>query len=124
MLQKDLTRDIKTRLNTIKGQLEGIIKMLDEDRDPEVVLVQFKAAGKALEAAQFLLLDETFRKSLAVKLSETMDACTGNCGQEDRIELLRKQFPNLSLNELTKKMNEIQAVYDQMQENQKKGKSA
>lgn len=120
MLQKDLTRDIKTRLNTIKGQLEGIVKMLDEDRHPEEVLMQFKAAGKALGTAQTLLLDETFRKSLAAKLSETMETCTGNCGQEDRIEMLRRQFPTLTVDELTSKMKEMQAVYDQMQENQKK----
>ena len=124
MLQKDFTRDIKTRLNTIKGQLEDIIKMLNEDKDPEAVLVQFKAAGKALETAQFLLLDETFRKSLAVKLSEAMEGCTGNCGQEDRIDMLRRQFPNLTADELTSKMKEIQAVYDKMKENQSKNKSA
>ena len=120
MLQKDLTRDIKNRLNTIKGQLDGIIKMLDHDRDPEEVLIQFKAAGKALSTAQFLLLDETFRKSLAAKLSETMEACPGDCGQENTIELLRKQFPDLNHDDLTAKMKEIQAVYDQMKENQKK----
>ncbi|MBK0401851.1 metal-sensitive transcriptional regulator [Adhaeribacter sp. BT258] len=124
MLQKDLTRDIKTRLNTIKGQLEGIIKMLDEDKNPETVLVQFKAAGKALETAQFLLLDETFRKSLAVKLSETMENCSGDCSQAVRIEMLRKQFPNLTVDELTSKMHEIQSVYDQMKENHSKNKSA
>lgn len=121
MLQKDLTREVKTRLNTIKGQLDGIIKMLESDKDPDKILIQFKAASKALEGAQHLLLDETFRKSLAAKLSETMEACPGNCGQENTIEMLRKQFPNLGLDELTIKMKEIQAVYDQMQENQKKG---
>lgn len=120
MLQKDLTRDIKNRLNTIKGQLDGIIKMLDNDRDPEEVLVQFKAAGKALSTAQFLLLDETFRKSLAAKLSETMEACPGDCGQENTIELLRKQFPDLDHDELTTKMKEIQDVYDHMKANQQK----
>lgn len=120
MLQKDLTRDIKNRLNTIKGQLDGIIKMLDNDRDLEEVLVQFKAAGKALNTAQFLLLDEVFRKSLAAKLSETMEACTGYCGQENTIEALRKQFSDLNHDELTAKMKEIQAVYDQMKANQQK----
>lgn len=120
MLQKDLTRDVKNRLNTIKGQLDGIIKMLDNDRDPEQVLVQFKAAGKALETAQFLLLDETFRKSLAAKLSETMEACPGDCGMENDIDKLRKQFPDLTLEELTSKMKEIQAVYDQIKANQQK----
>ncbi len=124
MLQKDLTKDIKTRLNTIRGQLEGIIKMLDEDKDPEDVLLLFKAAGKALDTAQSLLLDETFRKSLAVKLSETMETCTGDCGQEDKIEMLRRQFPNLTVDELTNKMKETQAVYDQMKKNQSKDKTS
>ncbi|QTE35827.1 metal-sensing transcriptional repressor [Mucilaginibacter gossypii] len=117
MLQKDLTRDIKTRLNTVKGQLEGIVKMLDDDKDPEHILNQFKAAGKALLMAEELLLDETYRKSLAAKISETLQACPGNCGQEDIIEMLRMQFPTLEQNQLTKKMKEIQAAYDQMQKN-------
>lgn len=95
MLEKDLTRDIKSRLNTIRGQLEGIVKMLDEDRDPELILNQFKAAGKALEIAHEFLLDETYRKSLAAKISEAIEACPGNCGQEDIIEMLRVQFPTI-----------------------------
>lgn len=117
MLQKDLTRDIKNRLHTIKGQLEGIVKMLDDDKDPELILVQFKAAGKALQIAQELLLDETYRKSLAAKISEALQACPGNCGQEETIEMLRTQFPSLQPEELTKKMKEIQAAYEQMQRN-------
>jgi hypothetical protein len=37
MLPKDLTRDIKTRLATIKGQVDGLIKMLDNGEDPEKI---------------------------------------------------------------------------------------
>lgn len=115
MLEKDLTRDIKSRLNTIRGQLEGIVKMLDEDRDPELILNQFRAAGKALETTHELLLDETYRKSLAAKISEALEACPGNCGQEDIIEILRTQFPTIQAEELTKKMKEIQSAYEQVQ---------
>ncbi|GAC1563411.1 MAG: hypothetical protein NVS3B13_38180 [Mucilaginibacter sp.] len=117
MLQKDLTRDIKIRLNTIRGQLEGIVKMLDDDKDPDQILNQFKAAGKALQIAEELLLDEAYRKSLAAKISETLQSCPGNCGQENIIEILRMQFPSIEQNQLTKKMKEIQAAYDQMQKN-------
>lgn len=115
MLEKDLTRGIKSRLNTIRGQLEGIVKMLDEDRDPELILNQFRAAGKALETTHELLLDETYRKSLAAKISEALEACPGNCGQEDIIEILRTQFPTIQAEELTKKMKEIQSAYEQVQ---------
>lgn len=114
MLHKDLTRDVKNRLNTIKGQIEGIVKMLDEDQDPQQILNQFKAVSRALETAETLLIDETFRKSLAAKISEAVQACPGNCGQEQTIESLRIQFPTLTEHELTEKMKEIQAAYELM----------
>lgn len=81
--------------------------MLEEDIEPEKILMQFKAAQKGLDKAHFLLLDETYRKALAEKISETVEACPGDCGNEDRIEFIRKQFPDLHLDALTSKMREI-----------------
>lgn len=107
MIPRDLSKDIKTRLQSINGQINGLIKMLEEDIDPDKILMQFKAAQKGLDKAYFLLLDETYRKALAIKISETVDACPGNCGNEDRIEFIRKQFPDLELDTLTSKMREI-----------------
>ena len=110
MIPRDLSKDIKTRLQSINGQINGLIKMLDEDTDPEKILIQFKAAQKGLDKAHFLLLDETYRKALAIKISETVEACPGNCGNEDRIEFIRKQFPNLELDTLTQQMKEIDVL--------------
>lgn len=107
MIPKDLTKDIKTRLQSIKGQVDGLIKMLDEGKDPEKILLQFKAVQKGLDKAHYLLLDEVYRKALAIKISETVEACPGNCGNEDRIEFIRQQFPDLELDSLTQKMKEI-----------------
>nr|WKN35875.1 metal-sensitive transcriptional regulator [Tunicatimonas sp. TK19036] len=107
MIPKDLTKDIKTRLQSIKGQVDGLIKMLDEGKDPEKILLQFKATQKGLDKAHYLLLDEAYRKALAIKISETVEACPGNCGNEDRIEFIRQQFPHLELDSLTQKMKEI-----------------
>lgn len=110
MIPRDLSKDIKARLQSINGQIGGLIKMLDEDTDPEKILIQFKAAQKGLDKAHFLLLDGTYRKALAIKISETVEACPGNCGNEERIEFIRKQFPNLGLDSLTSKMKEIDAL--------------
>ncbi len=107
MIPKDLTKDIKKRLQSIAGQVSGLIKMLDDDKDPEKILLQFKAVQQGLDKAHFLLLDEAYRKALAIKISETVNACPGNCGQEDRIEFIRQQFPDLELGHLTAKMKEI-----------------
>jgi len=120
MLPKELTSDIKNRLKSIKGQIEGILKMLDESDDPEQLLNQFKSVKSGFDKAQHLLLDEIFRKVLAMKIAGALESCPGNCGQEEKIEVIRKQFPNLDLYELTEKMKEINAIYGILQENQVK----
>ncbi len=107
MIPRDLTKDIQTRLQSIKGQVDGLIRMLGEGKEPEKILIQFKATQKGIDKAYFLLLDEVYRKALAIKISETVEACPGNCGHEDRIEFIRQQFPHLELDSLTQKLNEI-----------------
>lgn len=120
MLPKDLTKDIKTRLSTIRGQVDGIIKMLDEGKDPEKILTQFKAVDSGLQTARELLLDETYRKALAIKIVEVAEACPGNCGHEEKIDFIRKQFPNLKLDDIVKKLKEIVNIGERVKEHKKK----
>ncbi len=115
MLPKDLTKDLKDRLNSIKGQIEGVIKMLDESNDPTQILNQFKAVNKGFEKAQHLLLDEVFRKTLAIKIAKALEICPGDCGQEEKIATIRKQFPDLNLYELTDKMKEMETIDEFLQ---------
>ncbi len=120
MLDKELTGDLKTRLATVKGQIEGIMKMLDEEHDPEKILVQFKAADKGLQKAHYLLMDEVFRKSLALKLVQVMNACPGNCQDADKIEFMKEQFPMLEFDQLTTNMKEINAIDKRLEKHNKK----
>jgi len=115
MIPRDLSQDIKTRLQSINGQVNGLVKLLDEGSDPDKILVQFKAVQNALDKAHYMLLDETYRKTLAIKISETVEACPGDCGNEDRIEFIRKQFPDLKLESLTEKMKEIDVLKDKLE---------
>lgn len=114
MLPADLIQDIIKRLKTIKGQVEGLTEMLEKGEDPDNILNQFKAADKGLQKAHYLLLDEVYRKALAIKIVKTADACPGNCGNEDKIEFIRNQFPELELDDLTKKMKEITAIQERI----------
>ncbi|MHB1922106.1 MAG: metal-sensitive transcriptional regulator [Chitinophagaceae bacterium] len=107
ILPQDLTHEISDRLKSIRGQMDGLIRMLELGEDPDQILLQFKAAEKGLDKAHFLLLDDVYRKALARKIVETMAACPGNCGNEDKIEYIRAQFPSFTLDELTQKMKEI-----------------
>jgi CsoR family transcriptional regulator, copper-sensing transcriptional repressor len=117
MLPNDLTEDIIKRLNYIRGQLGGIEKMFHNGKDPKQIINQFKAAEEALKKTHFLLLDEVFRKGLAIQLVEVMNACPGNCQEAEKIEFLKKQFPQLELDELTDKMNEVEEINKRMAKN-------
>ena len=115
MLPKDLTTDIKNRLKSIEGQIGGIIKMLDETRhDPEQILTQFKAAQKGLDKAHYLLLDEVYRKALAIKIVNAAGACPGNCGNEERIDFIKNQFPLLALDELSDRLKEMKEIEERL----------
>lgn len=119
MLVTELTGDLKKRLATIRGQIEAIVRMLDEETDPEKILIQFKAADQGLQKAHYLLLDEVFRKSLALKLVQVMNACPGDCQDADKIEYMKKEFPTLEFDQLTTNLKEINAIDHRLQKHNK-----
>ena len=120
-LPSDLISDIKTRLKTLSGQINGIVKMLDEGKDPEQINIQFKSIDKGIQNAHYLLLDEVYRKALAIGIVKAVDSCPGNCGSEDKIEYLKSEFPNLELSDLTDKLKEIQIIENRLKDyNEKK----
>ncbi|MCF6182856.1 metal-sensing transcriptional repressor [Lutibacter sp.] len=113
-LPRDLVLDIKTRLKTLSGQINGIVKMLDDGKDLEQINIQFKSIDKGIQKAHFLLLDEVYRKALAIGIVKAVDSCPGNCGNEDKITYLKKEFPNIALSDLTEKLKEIQAIENRL----------
>ncbi|HKR03112.1 MAG TPA: metal-sensing transcriptional repressor, partial [Bacteroidia bacterium] len=120
MLPSDLTKDIKIRLTTIRGQVDGLIKMMEKEKDPEKIITQFKAVDNGLETTYQLLLDEVYRKALAIKIVEVADACPGNCGNEEKIDFIKKQFPSFKLDEIVKKLKEITNIGERIQSHKKK----
>ena len=116
ILPKDLTKDLKARLKSLSGQIEGIVKMLDEDKSPKDILLQFKAVDSGLQKAHHLLLDEVYRKTLAIQIVQALNSCPGNCGNEEKLETLRQKFPDLDLEELSDKMTEVQDLNNWLQE--------
>lgn len=96
------------------------MKMLDKEEDPEKIITQFKAVDNALDGAYNLLLDEVFRKTLASKIVEVADACPGNCGNEEKIEFIRTQFPKFKLDEIVSKLKDITRIGDKVKEHNSK----
>ncbi|TAN12237.1 MAG: metal-sensitive transcriptional regulator [Chitinophagaceae bacterium] len=116
MIPKDISQDVVNRLKSIAGQIEGLIRMLESDEYPEKIFNWFKAAQSGLDKVYHLLLDEVYRKALVIRIVETVNACPGNCDNEDKIGFIRQQFPTFSLDELTQKMKEISKLKEKAEQ--------
>ncbi len=57
--------NIITRLNRIKGQIAGIAKMIEDEKDCEQIIIQFQAVQSALSSA--------FNEFLKTNLQQCLD---------------------------------------------------
>ncbi|CAB4953335.1 unannotated protein [freshwater metagenome] len=47
---------VTTRLRRARGQLEGVLAMIDDGRDCEAIITQLSAASKAVDRAAFTIV--------------------------------------------------------------------
>ncbi len=78
-LEGDTLKSITNRLKRAQGQLSGVLRMLEEERDCADVVTQLAAVSKALDKAGFAII--------AAGLEECIKA--GEDGQLDRAKLER-----------------------------------
>ena len=52
-IEPEVSRDIITRLKRARGQIDGVIKMIEDDRPCADVVTQLAAVSKALDRAGF-----------------------------------------------------------------------
>ncbi|MFQ5678119.1 MAG: metal-sensitive transcriptional regulator [Gemmatimonadota bacterium] len=76
-------RDLTRRLSRIRGQVEGIQRMVEEERYCPDVLQQFAAVSSALRAAQKLLLASHLERCATVAIRQG-----GEAAEQVREEIL------------------------------------
>lgn len=82
---KEQIKDFQVRLNKVIGQLNGISKMIEENRYCSDILVQIAAAERALENVGFMLLKEHMESCVVDDIKD------GNLSSlEESIELMKK----------------------------------
>ncbi len=67
-------KDLKTRINKIIGQLNGVQKMLDENRYCGDVLTQIAATESALQAVGYIVLKSHMESCLIDDIKEGKNA--------------------------------------------------
>ena len=68
--------EVIRRLRRVEGQLGGIIRMLDDQRDCADVVTQLAAASRALDRAGFRLLASGMRQCLAAAEADEPEPMT------------------------------------------------
>ncbi len=63
-LDKDEMSKVSNRLKRAQGQLAGVVRMLDEGRDCEDVVMQLSAVSRALDRAGFAIIATGMRQCL------------------------------------------------------------
>ena len=69
---EELVKNLKTRLNKISGQINGINKMIDENRYCVDVLTQISAVESALREIGFIVLEDHLKTCVSsdIKLDD------------------------------------------------------
>ena len=68
----EMQSDIR-RLNRARGQIGGIVKMIEEGRDCKDIVTQLAAVSKALDRAGFAVIATGLRECITNPEGETMD---------------------------------------------------
>ena len=63
-VDKDTVADVVKRLRRIEGQVGGIVRMIEDGRDCEAVVMQLAAVSKALSRAGFKIVASGMRRCL------------------------------------------------------------
>lgn len=90
-------KTLQKRLRYIEGQLRGIEKMLEADRDADEVFAQLKAAEHSLHHAIYDVFETALKRKLAEVLSKRLAECPGNCSDAERLQYTKREFDKLDL---------------------------
>ena len=72
-LDLDEMQSVIRRLNRARGQIGGIVKMIEEGRDCKDIVTQLAAVSKALDRAGFAVIATGLREYITNPDGETMD---------------------------------------------------
>ena len=72
-LDLDEMQSVIRRLNRARGQIGGIVKMIEEGRDCKDIVTQLAAVSKALDRAGFAVIATGLRECITNPDGETMD---------------------------------------------------
>lgn len=82
---KETSKQLRNRINRVIGQLNGIQKMLDDNRYCGDILTQIAAAESALQGIGYIILNEHMQTCVVEEIQKGNTAITA-----EAVELMKK----------------------------------
>jgi len=81
-------RKLRNQVNYLRGQAEGVGRMLDAASPTADVVIQLRAMRAGIDRALRLALQESAREQLAAELTARVQACPGLCDYCDDLNAI------------------------------------
>ena len=104
-----INKEILKRIHYVIGQLQGVEKMITEERDPVEIYAQLISARSALKNSVIETMDTEYRYKLAESLVEDLEKCDGTCGMQDTLIKFKKDFPKMTSKEVFSSLKVIRS---------------
>lgn len=85
-------RKLRNQVSYLRGQAEGINRMIDEGKADADVVVQLRAMRAGIDRALRLALEASAREQLARELRARVLACPGLCDYCDDVDTIIAQL--------------------------------
>ena len=114
MEQLKEVKTLKKHLHYLKGQIDGIEKMIDRGEESNDIFIQFKAIEGTMYKTIYVLLEDILRKELALKIVKVVNACPGNCEDAEKIEFVKKEFPEMEIKKVASIISEMDTIEEKL----------
>ncbi len=100
MLKAQHKKSLTKRVRFIAGQLDAILKMIDNDEDSEKILQQLRSVESALQSSVLETFESAHRLQLAEQIVQELEDCPGSCQYCQLVETLKRDFPKLTITQV------------------------
>lgn len=83
--------DVKKRLRRVEGQIRGVLRMMEEEKDCKEVVSQLSAVRSAVDRAMAFIVSTNLEHCLRQELKEGEDANTEKLVQEAMTLLVKSR---------------------------------
>ena len=100
-------KELSKRIKYVIGQLAAVNKMIAEGKDSSDIFVQLRSLESAFRKSIVETFETEHRLELAERIVGELESCPGSCQYCDLLDILKRDFPKLTLTQVLDGLHQI-----------------